>query len=338
MGYYPVLLDLAGRRCVMIGGGPVAERRVDGLVAAGAHVTVISPRLTRPLAALAAEDRIHHEPRGYREGDLAAADLAFVATDAGDVNAAVAREARERGLWINAADDPARCTFILPALVRRGDPRLLDEAPRARRIYAGKASGHHALPQERINALLIMHARRGRRVVRLKGGDPFVFGRGGEEAEALAGARIPFEIVPGVSSAVAVPAYAGIPLTHRGVASSFTVVTGHGSGSGGESSVDWARLARSSDTLVVLMGLESLSRIARALIAHGRPATTPVALVRWGTTSAQETVTGTLRDIAARAARARLEPPVVIVIGDVVALRDRLQWFDDNRVPMEIAQ
>ena len=179
------------------------------------------------------------------------------------------------------------------------DPRLLDEAPRARRIYAGKASGHHALPQERINALLIMHARRGRRVVRLKGGD------------------------------------AGIPLTHRGVASSFTVVTGHGSGSGGESSVDWARLARSSDTLVVLMGLESLPRIARALIAHGRPATTPVALVRWGTTSAQETVTGTLRDIATRA---RLEPPVVIVIGDVVALRDRLQWFDDNRVPMEIAQ
>ena len=121
MGYYPVLLDLAGRRCVMIGGGPVAERRVDGLVAAGAHVTVISPRVTRPLAALAAEGRIDHEPRGYREGDLAGADLAFVATDAGDVNAAVAREARERGLWINAADDPARCTFILPALVRRGD-------------------------------------------------------------------------------------------------------------------------------------------------------------------------------------------------------------------------
>ena len=217
------------------------------------------------------------------------------------------------------------------------DPRLLDEAPRARRIFAGKASGNHALPQERINALLIMHARRGRRVVRLKGGDPFVFGRGGEEAEALAHARIPFEVVPGVSSAVAVPAYAGIPLTHRGVASSFAVVTGH-ERPGGESSVDWARLARASDTLVVLMGVESLPRITRALIAHGRPAATPVALVRWGTTSAQETVTGTLGDIAARAARARLEPPVVIVIGDVVALRDRLQWFDDNRVPMEIAQ
>jgi siroheme synthase-like protein len=121
MGYYPVLLDLAGRRCVMIGGGLVAERRVDGLVTAGAHISVISPRVTRALAALAAEGRIDHEPRAYREGDLAGADLAFVATDAGEVNAAVAREAGERGLWINAADDPARCTFILPALVRRGD-------------------------------------------------------------------------------------------------------------------------------------------------------------------------------------------------------------------------
>jgi len=218
------------------------------------------------------------------------------------------------------------------------DPRLLDEAPRARHIFAGKASGHHALAQERINALLIGQARRGWRVVRLKGGDPFVFGRGGEEAAALARARIPFEVVPGVSSAVAVPAYAGIPLTHRGVASSFTVVTGHASASGDPSSVDWARLALSADTLVVLMGVESLPRIARELIAHGRRATTPVALVRWGTTTAQETVTGTLGEIAVRAARARLEPPVVIVIGDVVALRDRIQWFDDNRIPMEVAQ
>jgi siroheme synthase-like protein len=121
MGYYPVLLDLAGRRCVMIGGGIIAGRRVDGLLTAGARVTVISPRLTRTLAALAAEGRIDHEAREYRDGDLDGADLAFVATDAGEVNAAVAREARARGVWINAADDPARCTFILPALVRRGD-------------------------------------------------------------------------------------------------------------------------------------------------------------------------------------------------------------------------
>jgi uroporphyrinogen III methyltransferase/synthase len=217
-------------------------------------------------------------------------------------------------------------------------PSLLDEAPRARRIFAGKASGHHTLPQERINALLIMHAKRGRRVVRLKGGDPFVFGRGGEEADALARAGIPFQVVPGVSSAVAVPAYAGIPLTHRGVASSFAVVTGHEEAGKRESSVDWARLARSVDTLVILMGLESLPRVARELIAHGRPAATPAALVRWGTTEIQETVVGTLADIAVRAARARLEPPVVVVVGDVVALRDRLQWFDDNHVLMEIAQ
>ena len=121
MGYFPVLLELAGRRCVMVGGGPVAERRVDGLLAAGAQVTVISPRVTRTLAALAAEGRIELESRGYREGDLAGVDLAFVATDAGEVNVAVAREARERGVWVNAADDPAHCTFILPAVVRRGD-------------------------------------------------------------------------------------------------------------------------------------------------------------------------------------------------------------------------
>jgi len=121
MGYYPVLLDLAGRRCVMIGGGVIAQRRVESLLAAGAHVIVFSPRLTPALGTLAAEGRIEHEPRAYREGDLAGADLAFVATDKGEVNAAVAREARERSVWINAADDPARCTFILPALVRRGD-------------------------------------------------------------------------------------------------------------------------------------------------------------------------------------------------------------------------
>ncbi len=121
MGYFPVLLDLTGRRCLMVGGGPVAERRITGLLAAGARVTVISPRTTPTLAALAAEGRIELESRGYREGDLAGADLAFVATDAGEVNMAVAREARERGVWVNAADDPAHCTFILPAVVRRGD-------------------------------------------------------------------------------------------------------------------------------------------------------------------------------------------------------------------------
>jgi uroporphyrinogen III methyltransferase / synthase len=233
--------------------------------------------------------------------------------------------------------DPDLLTVRGLALLRRAevvvydrlvDPRLLDEAPMdALRIFAGKASGAHALSQERINALLVAHARRGRRVVRLKGGDPFVFGRGGEEAETLAAAGIPFEVVPGVSAAVAVPAYAGIPVTHRGVASSFAVVTGHEDEGKAETSVDWGRLATAVDTLIVLMGARSLPRITRALLDAGRRADTPVALIRWGTTDAQSTLVGRLDEIAARAEAIRLAPPVVAVIGDVVALRERLAWF-----------
>ena len=233
--------------------------------------------------------------------------------------------------------DPGLMTVRGLALLRRADvvvfdrlvdPRLLDEArPDAIRVFVGKASGRHTLPQREINALLVRHAARGRRVVRLKGGDPFVFGRGGEDAEALAAEGIPFEIVPGVSSAVAVPAYAGLPLTHRGVASSFAVVTGHEDETKDEDVVDWARLATAVDTLVILMGVRSLPRITAALLAAGRAPETPVALVRWGTTDAQETVVGRLDGIAAQAEALRLAPPVVIVIGNVVDLRARLAWF-----------
>jgi uroporphyrinogen III methyltransferase/synthase len=233
--------------------------------------------------------------------------------------------------------DPGLMTVRGLALLRRAevvihdrlvDPRLLEEAPvDALRIFAGKASGAHVLSQERINALLVAHARRGRRVVRLKGGDPFGFGRGGEEASALAAAGIPFEVVPGVSSAVAVPAYAGVPVTHRGIASSFAVVTGHEDEDKTDESVDWARLATAVDTLVILMGALSLPRIAHALLAAGRRADTPVALIRWGTTDAQETIVGRLDEIAALADAVRLAPPVVIVVGDVVALRQRLAWL-----------
>ncbi len=230
--------------------------------------------------------------------------------------------------------DPGLMTVRGLALLRRAevvvydrlvDPRLLDEAPPdALKIFAGKASGEHTLSQERINALLVAHGRRGRRVVRLKGGDPFVFGRGGEEAEALAAAGVACEVVPGVSAAVAVPAAAGIPVTHRGVASSFAVVTGHEDESKDRTSVDWSRLATAVDTLVILMGGRSLPRITRALLEGGRPAETPVALVRWGTTDAQETVIGRLDQIAALAAALRLAPPIVAVVGDVVHLRARL--------------
>ena len=206
-------------------------------------------------------------------------------------------------------------------------PALLDEAPpEALRVFAGKLAGLHSMPQEQINALLIAHARCGRCVVRLKGGDPFVFGRGGEEALALAEAGIPFEVVPGVSSAVAVPAYAGIPVTHRGLSSSFAVITGHEDTGKGGPSVDWERMATAVDTLVVLMAVTTLPRIVIKLLAHGRSPETPVALIRWGTTEAQETIIGTLADILEKAAG--LQPPVVAVIGEVVGLRDRLRWFD----------
>ncbi|MBI2462287.1 MAG: uroporphyrinogen-III C-methyltransferase [Candidatus Rokubacteria bacterium] len=234
--------------------------------------------------------------------------------------------------------DPGLLTVRGLELLRRAEvvvydrlvnPILLDEAPpEALRVFAGKLAGSHYLPQAEIHALLIAHARRGRRVVRLKGGDPFVFGRGGEEAAALAAAGIPFEVVPGVSSAIAVPAYAGIPVTHRGLSSSFAVVTGHEDASKDGSAVDWARLASAVDTLVVLMGVRALPAIVASLLAHGRSPDTPVALIRWGTTAEQETVTGVLADIVARARAAGLEPPVVAVIGEVVRLRDRLRWFE----------
>ena len=214
------------------------------------------------------------------------------------------------------------------------NPVLLEYvAPEATRIFAGKLMGSHSLSQEEINRSLINHARRGKQVIRLKGGDPFVFGRGGEEAEVLAEAGIPFEIVPGVSSAVAVPAYAGIPLTHRRLSSSFAVITGHEC-SKAEPSVDWGRLATAVDTLVVLMGLKNLPRIVANLLAHGRSPQTPVAVIRWGTTDLQETVTGTLGDIVDKAVTVR--PPVVLVIGEVVSLREKLRWFEEGSLSTEM--
>ncbi len=203
-------------------------------------------------------------------------------------------------------------------------PALLDEAPpEALRIFAGKAGGRHCASQSAINALLIHHAEAGRLVIRLKGGDPFVFGRGGEEAMACARAGIPVEVVPGLSSAVAVPAAAGIPITHRGLSSSFAVVTGHEDPSKPEGRVDWERLAAAVDTLVILMGVATLPRIAARLLAGGRDPATPAAVIYRGTTQAQRTVTGTLGDIVERAAH--LKAPAVIVIGEVVALHSLLE-------------
>jgi uroporphyrin-III C-methyltransferase len=205
------------------------------------------------------------------------------------------------------------------------NPVLLEEVRTdAERIFVGKQAGRHCIAQSEINQALIRYAKRGYTVVRLKGGDPFVFGRGGEEAEALVDAGVPFEIVPGVSSAAAVPAYAGIPLTHRQFASSFAVVTGH-EASKPRSSVDWAKLASGPDTLVILMGLHNLPRIAAALIEHGRSKDTPAAVIRQGTTLEQQTVIGTLTDIGDKSAT--LNAPALIVVGEVVRLAKKLDWF-----------
>jgi uroporphyrin-III C-methyltransferase len=209
-------------------------------------------------------------------------------------------------------------------------PDLLVEAPAAaERIYVGKTPGQHPMPQEAIQALLIDRARQQRVVVRLKGGDPFVFGRGGEEALALAQAGVPFEVVPGVTSAISVPAYAGIPVTQRGLAGAFAVVTGH-SCDGGVRALDWSALAR-IDTLVLLMGLRRLPELAQVLMAHGRTPDTPVAVISNGTTAAQKQVISTLTDIAKRTVD--LSTPATVVVGEVVCLANQLGWFHPVPAP-----
>lgn len=506
MHTYPLsLINLSTRKAVVIGGGAIAQRKVEGLLAAGAQVTVISPALTEALATLHAEGRITLISRTYREGDLDGAWLVIAATDDAAVNRAVFVEAERRGCLVNVVDDPAHSNFIVPAVVRRGEvtvavstggsspalarrlrerlaefispeygdlaallselrpvllarfpagrPRLeaalrlvdsdllavlkeqgmtaarayaeallvapepgvessaghlhdpeqpakassldsihgieasaghlhdaeqqakalspdrpsgivyligagpgdpglitarglqclrsadvvvydrliptalLAEAPDAQWIDVGKRPGHHPVPQEQINALLVEYGQQGKRVARLKGGDPFVFGRGGEEAEALASAGVPFEIVPGVTSAIAAPAYAGIPVTYRDTACSFVVLTGHRREGAEELACDWGA-AVGADTVVFLMGVGNLPAITENLIAAGKSADTPAAIVANGTRAGQRTVTGTLGDIAGRTLKAGIRPPAALIVGEVVTLRERLRWFD----------
>ncbi len=482
MTFYPVFLDLRGRRAVVIGGGAVAEQKVLGLLTAGAHVTVVSPEPTPRLAQLAAAGEIELRRRPYRSGDLAGAWLAIAGTDNRAANARVWAEAEREGVLLNAVDDLDHCSFIAPAIhregditvavstsgkspalaarlrqrvarligpadarlcallgelrpelvarvpdprarttlwyrivdsdvikfVRRGDiegarrriedlvtqprdiPRLkpgpdttlplravpqrahsseweygtgvvylvgagpgdpglitakgleilrsadvvvydrlvaaslvAEAPPTAERVFAGKRphGGSTDLAQDEISALLVERARRGLTVVRLKGGDPFVFGRGAEECEALQAAGVPFHVVPGVTSAIAAPAAAGIPVTHRQVASAFAVVTGHECD--GVSSLDWEALAR-VPTLVVLMGLSALPEITARLLEHGVPPDTPAAVIASGTLPAQRTVVGTLATLAAQVAEEGLEPPATVVVGEVVRFRERL--------------
>ena len=221
---------------------------------------------------------------------------------------------------------------------RLANPVLLKECRTdAELIFVGKHGEgvHPSVPQGRINTLLIDKALAGKQVVRLKGGDPFIFGRGGEEALELHRAGVPFEVVPGVSSAVAAPAYAGIPVTHRHVSASVAIIAGHEDPLKGPSSHDWEALSK-IDTLVVLMGLGRLGAITETLLGCGKNADTPAAVVRWGTTAEQETVTGTLATIAADVRRAGITAPATLVIGEVVRLRDELRWFDQVPLPPEV--
>ena len=482
MTFYPVFLNLRGRRAVVIGGGAVAEQKVLGLLAAGAHVTVVSPETTPRLADLAAAGGIELRRRPYRAGDLAGAWLAIAGTDDREANAGVWAEAEREGVLLNAVDDLDHCSFIAPAIhregdvtvavstsgkspalaarlrqrvaqlvgptearlcallgelrpelaarvpdtrarttlwyrmvdsdvidfVRRGDmegareridelvtqppdiprlkpgpgttlplravpdrahssegeygtgvvylvgagpgdpglitakgleilrsadvlvydrlvaPALVAEAPpAAERVFVGKPphGGGADRAQDEIHELLVDRAQRGLTVVRLKGGDPFVFGRGAEECEALHAAGVPFHVVPGVTSAIAAPAAAGIPVTHRRLASAFAVVTGHECAGG--SSLDWDALAR-VPTLVVLMGLSTLSEITARLLAHGADPDTPAAVIASGTLPAQRTVVGTLATLATRVEEEGLEPPATVVIGEVVRVREVL--------------
>ncbi|MDO8688725.1 MAG: uroporphyrinogen-III C-methyltransferase [Dehalococcoidia bacterium] len=236
--------------------------------------------------------------------------------------------------------DPGLITVKGLECIRRADvivhdrlasPQLLQEArPDAEKIYVGKASSRHAMRQDDINRLLVDLASQGKTVCRLKGGDPYVFGRGGEEAETLVEAGIPFQEVPGVTSAIAAPAYAGIPVTHRDFTSGVAIFTGHEDPNKTESSIAWDKIATGVGTLVFVMGMENLPRIVEKLQANGRAPQTPVGLVRWGTLPRQQVLTGTLADIVDKAREASFSAPVIIIVGEVVTLRERLRWFDNR--------
>lgn len=214
---------------------------------------------------------------------------------------------------------------------RLAEEKILSFAPKnAEKIYVGKASSNHAMKQEDINALLVQKAKEGKTVVRLKGGDPFVFGRGGEEALELKKENIPFKVIPGITSAIAAAAYAGIPVTHRGIATSFAVVTGHEDPAKEESSIRWKELATATDTVVFLMGVENLPKITQKLIENGRAKDTPAALIRWGTRAEQKVLVTTVENAAADVKRTGLKPPAVFVVGNVVNLREKLAWFETS--------
>jgi uroporphyrin-III C-methyltransferase / precorrin-2 dehydrogenase / sirohydrochlorin ferrochelatase len=457
MRWFPLFLDLHERRVVVIGGGPVAERKIDLLVQSGARIHIVAPALTDALKIRVMAGEITHEPRDFEPADLDGARLAIAATDSPHVNEAVALAADARNILVNVVDGAALSSGILPAIVDRspliiaigtegsapvlarhvrallesvvdeslgrlagllgrwrarikqrvpgagarrrlyeriidgpvadrvreardaqaervlaqllakdgedpaglvqivgagpGDPGLLtlnalralqradvvlydrlvsrEVLKLARRealmIDAGKSAGGHGLHQARIHALMLEHASRGLRVVRLKGGDPFVFGRGGEEIEFLRANRISYEVLPGITAAIACAAYAGIPLTHRDHAASLRVVTAHCRGA--IDAVDWRMLADQRETLAIYMAVNSVDRVQRELLRHGRSPETPVAFVENGSRPDQRVIIGTLGEAAALGAAHQIKSPALLIVGTVAALGARLHWY-----------
>ena len=458
MDYLPVFLNVKQQRCLVVGGGSVAVRKVSLLLEAGAYVHVVSPSLAAELSQWIQQQKITHDAQPFNPGHLERCMLVIAATNDMAVNRAVSVAAGVRNIPVNVVDHPELCTFIMPSIVDRSplmiavssggkspvlarlirarletliphayarlatyaaafreqvkrrfsqvvrrrlfwekalqgkfaemvlagkdqaaqsylqellnnerddtpegevylvgagpgnpdlltframrlmqqadvvvydrlvSPAILDLVRRdAQRIYAGKARNKHTLPQESINHLLVRLAREGQRVLRLKGGDPFIFGRGGEEIETLSSHQIPFQVVPGITAASGVAAYAGIPLTHRDYAQSCIFVTGHLKND--TIDLDWPALARPDQTIVIYMGLLGLPVLCERLIAHGLPDITPAAIVQQGTTLTQKIVTGTLKTLPSLTETAQLTPPTLIIVGDVVKLHWKLAWF-----------
>lgn len=395
---YPLVLDLHGKRVVVVGGGKVAAKRTKELLAAGANLLLIAPEICSDLADLKATTPFEWVERPYQSGDLADAWLVQAATGDAEVDSAIAEEATTSRIWcvqasssassaawtpavahgddgiliaVSGGFDPGRARAIRDAVangletgqlpvrptrkqfsstpgtvylvgggpgakglltvrgryllsiadvvvVDRLAPRevLAELSEEVEIIDCGKSPGNHLLKQEEINAVLVNRARQGLNVVRLKGGDPFIFGRGGEEAIACQDNAIAFEVVPGVTSATSVPASAGIPLTHRGMATTFTVLTGH-------DGLDHA-VNNVNQTYVVLMGVDQIDQYTSSLIGSGWSTSTSVAIIERGWTPEQRTTIGTLSDIAQRALEIGVSSPAVVVIGNVVNLRSRL--------------
>lgn len=459
MNYFPVFLKLDDKRCLVVGGGKVAARKIQHLCKAGARIVLVSPEVCDEVGNLVDRYAIEYRQRGFLPEDVHDVALVIAATSDAVLNGRIAALANERNLPVNVVDNPGLCNFIMPSTIDRspiqvaistggaspvlarllrakleslipsaygrlaaliddfrqavkqrfstiderrhfwesvlqgqvaelvfagneekarselqrviddpdadysidgevylvgagpGDPdlvtfralRLMQQADvvvydrlvsepildlvrrDAEMIYVGKERDKHTLRQENINQLLVRLAKEGKRVVRLKGGDPFIFGRGGEEIETLAEEGIPFQVVPGITAAAGCASYAGIPLTHRDYAQSCIFVTGHLKD--GSVDLDWSRLARPAQTIVFYMGLHSIPVIGRELVAHGLAKDTPVALVQQGTTRDQKVYIETLGSLADLGERESLKPPTIIIVGDVVRLRERLRWF-----------